>query len=239
MSRFIKTLALFVAGLQLSPARAASAEPNAPRLEGGDDMKGVSLQPLNGNFDNLFAGHASHSSHRSHASHSSHYSGSSGYATPYIAPAPAPAPLPAPAPTPAPVPLPLPATELVPTIDAQGSTTPLGNGATPKKTGSVLHAPVAPRSQAKTVVPASSHGATGSPAPSPDLPMTLAEKLRLQIIRVQIRLNSLGLYNGQINGTLDADTRTALKLFQKVKNLPENGQMTTPTLNALGIPAVK
>jgi His-Xaa-Ser repeat protein HxsA len=69
--------------------------------------------------------------------------------------------------------------------------------------------------------------------------MTLAEKLRLQIIRVQIRLNSLGLYNGQITGTLDQDTRTALKLFQKVKNLPESGQMTTPTLNALGIPAVK
>ena len=69
--------------------------------------------------------------------------------------------------------------------------------------------------------------------------MTLAEKLRLQIIRVQIRLNSLGLYNGQINGTLDSETRTALKLFQKVKSLPESGQMTTPTLNALGIPAVR
>jgi hypothetical protein len=235
MSRFIKTLALFVAGLQLSPARAASAEPNTPRLEGGDDVKGVSLQPLNGKFDNLFAGHASHSSHRSHASHSSHYSGSSGYATPYVAPAPAPLP----SPTPAPVPLPMPVTELVPRIDAQGSTAPSGNAATEKEIGSVPHAPAAPRSNAKTVVPASTHSATGAPSPSSDLPMTLAEKLRLQIIRVQIRLNSLGLYNGQISGTLDSDTRAALRLFQKVKSIPESGQMTTPTLNALGIPAVK
>jgi hypothetical protein len=55
---------------------------------------------------------------------------------------------------------------------------------------------------------------------------------------VQIRLLSLGLYDGQANGVLDAKTKDSLKLFQNLKHLPETGLMTTPTLNALGVPAV-
>ena len=65
------------------------------------------------------------------------------------------------------------------------------------------------------------------------------EKLRLQVIRVQIRLNSLQLYDGQIDGVFGEETKNALKLFQTVKELPATGLMSTPTLNALGISAVK
>jgi His-Xaa-Ser repeat protein HxsA len=72
----------------------------------------------------------------------------------------------------------------------------------------------------------------------PQPTLTLDEKRRLQIMRVQIRLTTLGLFTGQMNGTLDDKTKQSLKLFQKVKGLPETGLMTTPTLNALGVPAV-
>lgn len=68
--------------------------------------------------------------------------------------------------------------------------------------------------------------------------MSRDEKLRLQVIRVQIRLNTLGLYNGTIDGILGASTKDALKIFQRVRDLPASGMMTTDTLNALGITAV-
>jgi His-Xaa-Ser repeat protein HxsA len=68
--------------------------------------------------------------------------------------------------------------------------------------------------------------------------MTLEEKRKLQIIRVQVKLTSLRLYDGQMNGVLDQNTKQSIKLFQRVKGLPESGLMTTPTLNALNVPAV-
>lgn len=43
----------------------------------------------------------------------------------------------------------------------------------------------------------------------------------------------------QHTGVLDEPARQSLKLFQAVKNLPKDGMMTTPTLNALGIPALR
>ena len=69
--------------------------------------------------------------------------------------------------------------------------------------------------------------------------LTLAEKRKLQVLRVQMRLNSLKLYDGQLTGMLDGPTRASLKLFQGVKSLPMDGMMTTATMNALGIPTVK
>ncbi len=57
-------------------------------------------------------------------------------------------------------------------------------------------------------------------------------------MRVQIALASLGLYNGRVDGTMNAETRLGLELFQDLKGLPKTGLMTTPTLNALGVPAV-
>jgi len=68
--------------------------------------------------------------------------------------------------------------------------------------------------------------------------LTHDEKLRLQIMRVQIKLTSLRLYDGRIDGVRNPATVEALKHFQLIKGLPESGLMTTPTLNALGVPAV-
>ncbi len=64
------------------------------------------------------------------------------------------------------------------------------------------------------------------------------KKRRLQIMRVQIALTSLGLYNGRVDGVMNADTKTGLEFFQDLKGMPKSGQMTTPTLNALGVSAV-
>jgi len=75
-----------------------------------------------------------------------------------------------------------------------------------------------------------------SPIAAPAL--SNSEKLQLQIMRVQIRLARLGLYEGRFDGVLNSATTTALKHFQQLKKLPENGLMTTPTLNALGITPV-
>ncbi|GDY36300.1 hypothetical protein ACINB_21920 [Acidovorax sp. NB1] len=69
--------------------------------------------------------------------------------------------------------------------------------------------------------------------------LTHPEKLRLQIMRVQIKLRSLGLYEGSIDGVMNDGLREALKHFQELKGFPKTGTMTTPTLNALGIPAVQ
>lgn len=69
--------------------------------------------------------------------------------------------------------------------------------------------------------------------------LTLDEKRRLQIMRVQIALTSLGLFDGRIDGALNEETKLALKRFQLVKGQSESGLMTTDTLNALGIPAVQ
>lgn len=79
-----------------------------------------------------------------------------------------------------------------------------------------------------------------SPTPTNTQPrLNDAEKRKLQILRVQLELTKLGLFSGAIDGVLGPETRDALKLFQKIKELPENGQMTTETLNALGVIAVR
>lgn len=188
MSKFIRTLALFVAGLPLSSTRAATAPaPTAPNLDG--DNKAVSLRPLNFEMDNLFASHRSHSSHASHASHASHYSGSGGSLTsPMAAPS------------------------------APSTTYPTGTAAVPANAAMVAQVPSATSTQ-----------------PS----LTMDEKRRLQVLRVQMRLNSLQLYDGPIDGTFNDTTKGALKLFQKVKGIPATGLMSTSTLNALNIPAVQ
>ena len=56
-------------------------------------------------------------------------------------------------------------------------------------------------------------------------------------MRVQIALTGLGLYNGAIDGTMNAETKRGLEFFQDLKGLPKSGLMTTHTLNALGVPA--
>jgi len=57
-------------------------------------------------------------------------------------------------------------------------------------------------------------------------------------MRVQIKLRSLGLYEGQVDGVMNEGTRQSLRYYQDLKGLTKTGTMTTPTLNAMGIPAV-
>lgn len=79
-----------------------------------------------------------------------------------------------------------------------------------------------------------------SPKPAQPKPeLSLSEKRKLQVMRVQISLTGLGLYNGVIDGNLNEGTKESLKLFQTVKGLDANGLMTTDTLNTLGVPAVQ
>jgi His-Xaa-Ser repeat protein HxsA len=81
-----------------------------------------------------------------------------------------------------------------------------------------------------------------SPATTPGRstpPLSIAEKRKLQIMRVQIALVSLGLYSGTVDGELNNDTQESLKRFQMIKGLPASGRMTTDTLNALGVMAVQ
>lgn len=65
-----------------------------------------------------------------------------------------------------------------------------------------------------------------------------SSKLTLQITRVQIALTSLKFFEGQIDGVTTAKTRDALERFQVSRGLSRSELMNTPTLNALGVPAV-
>ncbi|KRC20126.1 peptidoglycan-binding protein [Acidovorax sp. Root217] len=56
-------------------------------------------------------------------------------------------------------------------------------------------------------------------------------------MRVQIKLRSLGLYEGPIDGVMSSSVQEALRYFQDLKGLPKTGTMSTATLNAMGIPA--
>ena len=74
--------------------------------------------------------------------------------------------------------------------------------------------------------------------PKAEIKWTDKEKQKIQVMRVQIALKNLGLYDGEIDGILGPKTREAITFFQKVKDLTPNGRMTTETLNALGVKAV-
>jgi His-Xaa-Ser repeat protein HxsA len=147
--------------------------------------------------------------HRSQSSHRSHSSHSSHYSGSGGSASSSRAPAPAPQ-------------SFAPAVDPPAT----ASKATPAQAGASM--PAAQRPLA---------GLGESKSGSAGTQMTQAEKLRLQIMRVQIRLTSLGLYEGRIDGTRNSETVLALKRFQIVKGLPDTGLMSTPTLNALGVPA--
>lgn len=79
-----------------------------------------------------------------------------------------------------------------------------------------------------------------SPNPSQASPkLSNAEKRKLQIMQVQIALTSMGVYQGPVDGVLGGGTKEALKRFQSIKGIKQDGLMSTETLNALGIAAVR
>jgi His-Xaa-Ser repeat protein HxsA len=213
MRKFKPLAQWMVASLSLATLRSEAAI--AQDLAGStDSLEPVGLRPLNSPADNLFARHSSHSSHSSHRSGSG---GSSSYSPP--APAPSAAPRYS-APTP-PAP---PASSYAP----QRLYTPAAPAAEPTP----RYQPVDP-GRAAAVSPQTTRITPISPT------LSSAEKLRLQIMRVQLALLQLGIYDGEISGVLDAPTKESLKLFQRVKGFQPDGFMSTETLNALGVAAAQ
>ena len=65
--------------------------------------------------------------------------------------------------------------------------------------------------------------------------LTETEKLRLQIMQVQLKLTGLGLYEGAIDGLMNPDLVDGVRHFQTLKGMRDSGMLTTGTLTALGI----
>jgi hypothetical protein len=68
--------------------------------------------------------------------------------------------------------------------------------------------------------------------------LTETEKLRLQIMQVEIKLTGLGLYEGAIDGMMNRELVDAVRHFQTLKGMRDSGLLTTGTLTALGIRAI-
>ena len=213
MKRFQPLAKWVLASISILSARSEAAQLPPGNEEANAPLEPVGLRPLNLPSENLFARHSSHSSHGSHRS------GSSGYSVPRSPAVPSPAPQYVVPPPPA-----APPSTYVP---QPLYTTPPASSVTP----STGNQPVDPGRPA-TVSPTPSR-----PATAPVL--STQEKLRLQIMRVQIALTSLGLYSDEINGVLTVSTKEAIKQFQIVKGYDPSGLMSTETLNALGVPAVQ
>lgn len=214
MKKFKPLAQWVVASLSMFSLRSEAALPHETP-NSSDQLEPVGLRPLNSHADNLFARHSSHSSHSSHRS-------SSGGGSTYRPPAPAPTPSAAPryvAPTPS---SPPPSSYTPQQIYTPG----------PSPEPSHQYQPVDP-GRAAAVSPQTTRITPESPA------LSSAEKLRLQVMRVQLALLQLGIYDGEISGVLDASTKESLKRFQIVKGYQPDGFMSTQTLNALGVPAAQ
>ena len=68
--------------------------------------------------------------------------------------------------------------------------------------------------------------------------LTETEKLRLQIMQVQLKLTALGLYDGTIDGVMNPGLVDGVRHFQTLKGMRDSGMLTTGTLTALGIRAI-
>jgi len=58
---------------------------------------------------------------------------------------------------------------------------------------------------------------------------------KMQVRDVQQKLKDQNLYNGDIDGLIGPQTRSAIKQFQQSKGLPVNGQLDQKTLDAIGV----
>jgi len=65
--------------------------------------------------------------------------------------------------------------------------------------------------------------------------LTETEKLRLQVMQVQLKLTDIGLYAGTIDGVMSPDLVDGVRHFQILKGMRDSGMLTTGTLTALGI----
>jgi hypothetical protein len=89
------------------------------------------------------------------------------------------------------------------------------------------------------VLPAA-HPRTTRPHESGQFPLFLTEpeKVRLQIMQVQLRLTSLSFYDGPIDGNLNPETVTGVRYFQTLKGMRSSGTLAAGTLSALGVPPI-
>jgi His-Xaa-Ser repeat protein HxsA len=65
--------------------------------------------------------------------------------------------------------------------------------------------------------------------------LTETEKVRLQVMQVQLKLTALTFYQGPIDGTMNPETVAGVRHFQTLKGMRDSGLLTVGTLNALGI----
>lgn len=70
------------------------------------------------------------------------------------------------------------------------------------------------------------------------LVLTKSERVRLQVMQVQLRLASLSLYEGPIDGVLSPETVTGVRYFQTLKGMRNTGTLAAGTLSALGVPPI-
>lgn len=65
--------------------------------------------------------------------------------------------------------------------------------------------------------------------------LTKTERVRLQVMQIQLRLASLALYDGPIDGVMSPETATGVRHFQTLKGLHDTGTLAPGTLSALGV----
>jgi len=68
--------------------------------------------------------------------------------------------------------------------------------------------------------------------------LTEKERVRLQVMQVQLRLTSLSLYEGPIDGVLSPETVTGVRHFQTLKGMRDTGTLAAGTLSAMGVPPI-
>ena len=67
------------------------------------------------------------------------------------------------------------------------------------------------------------------------IPKATSQDLSMMVVRVQAALMRRGYYNGDIDGLLAPQTRSAITAFQKDQGLGQTGRMDLDTLSKLGI----
>lgn len=65
--------------------------------------------------------------------------------------------------------------------------------------------------------------------------LTETEKLRLQVMQVQLKLTGLALYDGPIDGMMNPELVAGVRHFQTLKGMRDSGMLTAGTLTALGV----
>jgi hypothetical protein len=90
----------------------------------------------------------------------------------------------------------------------------------------------------RTVLATRTHPARAHESLEPTLTLTETERARLQVMQVQIRLHSLALYDGPIDGMMNPETVTGVRHFQTLKGQRPTGTLAVGTLSALGVRAI-